>query len=87
MLFKDNNKQEFKDNNKHYKKSGTCLKLTIKSPERSKWHRLGNLLLTLNIFHTFSSVSTVDFTQIIVNWGFCQHNQLICWLFDGDNFY
>ena len=28
------------------------------------------LLLTLNIFHTFFSVSIVDFEQIIISWAF-----------------
>ena len=28
------------------------------------------LLLTLNIFYTFSSVSIVDFEQVTVSWGY-----------------
>ena len=37
-----------------------CSKLTMKTPER----RQASLLLTLNIFHTFSSVFIVNFEQV-----------------------
>ena len=41
-----------------------CSKLAIKTQRR---HSL-SILLTLNIFHTFSSVSIVDFEQVNASW-------------------
>ena len=42
-----------------------CSKLTIKTPERQQWRRFGSFLLSLNIFHFFSSASTVNFEHLI----------------------
>ena len=42
-----------------------CLKLTVKTPERRLSRRSGVLLLTLNVFHTFSNVSIVGFEQML----------------------
>ena len=41
-------------------------KLTMKAPEHDLV--LASLLLTLNIFHTLSSVSSVDFEQVNLSW-------------------
>ena len=46
-----------------------CLKLTIKTPERGYQRRFGTIiLLILDIFHIFFSVSIVDFKQVNVSW-------------------
>ena len=45
-----------------------CSKLIIKTAERRQLHRSTFLLLTLNIFYTFFSVSIVDFKQVNVRW-------------------
>ena len=59
----------FKVNNRNTRKScEICSKLTIKTPER---RRSGVFMLTLNIIHTFFSVSIVDFKQVNVNWDNC----------------
>ena len=56
---------QLKVNNKDAKKRcKTCLKLTIKIPER---RRFGVLLLTLSIFHTFFYFFIVDFEQVNVS--------------------
>ena len=49
----------------------TCSKGTIETLE--KIVKYGQILTikTLNIFHTFSSVSVGDFEQINVSWGWC----------------
>ena len=52
-MFKVNN--IFKDNNKDTRTTTGMV--------------LVSLLLTLNILHTFSSVSTVNFGQVNANWG------------------
>ena len=60
----------------------TCLKFTIKTPEYvSNMFKVNNkdtkttllasfwwLLLALNIFHTYSSVSIVNFEHVIASW-------------------
>ena len=43
-----------------------CPKLTIKTLEKGHWDR--SLLLTLNFFIPYSSVSIVDFEQVIAGW-------------------
>ena len=59
----------FKVNNRNTRKRyETYSKLTVKIPERCQWHRFGVLLLTLNRFVTFSSVSVVDFEQVNGSW-------------------
>ena len=45
-----------------------CSKVPIKTPEQPVGDVLVSLLLTLNIFHTFSSVSIVNFEQINSSW-------------------
>ena len=53
---------KFKVNNRNTRtRCEMCSKLTIKKPERANGIVLVSLLLTLNIFHTFSSVSIVNF--------------------------
>ena len=44
----------------------TWSKLTIKTSERPHWRCV--FIVTLNIFHTFSSVSIVEFEQLNGNW-------------------
>ena len=44
--------------------------LTIKTPERRHWRRSGVFMITLNIFHTFSSVSITEFEQVNVTWNY-----------------
>ena len=61
-LFKVRNK-----NNR--KKCGICSKLTKKHQNDVNDVVLVFLLLTLNIFHTFFNVSTVDFEQANVSFG------------------
>ena len=50
----------------------TCSKLTIETLEQGVKYTNGvvlvSLLLTLNIFHTFSSVSIVNFEQVNAGW-------------------
>ena len=59
----------FKVKNKNTRKRcEICLKLTIKHQNDVIDVNLAFLLLTLNIFPTFSSVSIVDFEQVNVNW-------------------
>ena len=61
----------FKVNNRNTRKRcEICSKLTIKTPERRDVTGvvLVFLLLTLNIFHTFSSVSIVDFKKVNISW-------------------
>ena len=67
----------FKASNKNTsKRCEIYSKFTIKTPERRQSCRsydvnyvvLVLLLLTLNIFHTFSTVLTVDFEQVNVTW-------------------
>ena len=67
----------FKASNKNTsKRCEIYSKFTIKTPERRQSCRsydvnyvvLVLLLLTLNIFHTFSTVFTVDFEQVNVTW-------------------
>ena len=48
--------------------ANTCSKPTIETLERRQKVVLGFLLLTLNIFHTFFSVYTVDFEQVSLSW-------------------
>ena len=45
-----------------------CSKLTIKTAKRHHCVVLMSLLLTLNIFHTLSSVSIVNFEQVNAGW-------------------
>ena len=49
-----------------------CSKLTIKSPKRHQNDAIGLvlvcLLLTLNILHTYSIVSIVNFEHVIAGW-------------------
>ena len=59
----------FKFNNRSLRKRcESCSKLTIKIPEPRYRCRSGFLLLLLNIFHIFSSVSIVTFEQVNVYW-------------------
>ena len=59
----------FKIRNRNIRKrSKICSKLTIKTPE---WRHDVFLLLTLNIFHTFFSISILDFEQVNVSWVVC----------------
>ena len=60
-------------NNKNTQKwCEVCSKLTIKTLNKHKKHDvvLVFLLLTLNIFHSFFSVSIVGFEQVKVSWIF-----------------
>ena len=52
------------------KKCEICPKLAMKTSEQSHVNDvdLVLLLLTLNIFHTFSSFSIVDFAQVNISW-------------------
>ena len=57
----------FKINDRKSRKScEICSKLTIKTPERRQGFRFGVLLLTLNIFHCFFSVSIIE--KVNVSW-------------------
>ena len=57
----------FKINNRNARKRRVIIsKLTMKAPEHDVV--LASLLLTLNIFHTLSSVSSVDFEQVNLSW-------------------
>ena len=47
------------------KRCKICLKITIKIPQRCNDVVLVFLLLTLNTFDIFSSVSIVDFEQVL----------------------
>ena len=59
----------FKVNNRNTRKRHEISsKLTIRKPEQRQWRLLIFLLLTLNIFTTFSSVSIIDFEQVNVSW-------------------
>ena len=63
----------FKVNNRNSRKGcEICSKLTIKAPEQRHWRRSIFLLLFLNVFYTFSSLSIVHFEQVNVIWH--------CWL-------
>ena len=42
-----------------------CSKLTLKTPETLHWRRSGVFTVNFEIFHTFSSVSIVDFEQVL----------------------
>ena len=58
----------FKVNNRNTRnRREICSKLTIKTPEQCQGRRSGVLLLILNIFLPFSSVSIVDFEQVNVS--------------------
>ena len=58
----------FKVSNRNVRKIyEICSRLSIKTPELRQW-RLVSLLLTLNIFLTFSFVCTVDCEQLNVCW-------------------
>ena len=46
----------------------TYVKLTIKTPERHYWHRSGVFIVNFEYFITFSTVSIVDFEQVITCW-------------------
>ena len=59
------------------KKCEICSKLTIKHQNNVIDVILMFLLLTMNIFHTFSSVSIVDFEQVNVSWDVTCLNS--CW--------
>ena len=50
------------------KRCEICSKLAINISERCHWRRSGVLLLTLNTYHPFSSVSIADFGQENVSW-------------------
>ena len=57
----------FKINNRNTRKRRVIIaKLTMKAPEHDVV--LAPLLLTLNIFHTLSSVFSVDFEQVNLSW-------------------
>ena len=59
----------FKVNNINTRKKWErCSKLTVKISERRQWRCSDVLLLTLNIFHTFSTASAVNFEQVNVSW-------------------
>ena len=59
----------FKVNNTNTRKKVNYVQnLTIKTPERCQWRRFGGFfVLTSNVFHTFSSVFTIDFEQVNVS--------------------
>ena len=58
----------FKVSNRNVRKIyEICSRLSIKTPELRQW-RLVSLLLTLNVFLTFSFVCTVDCEQLNVCW-------------------
>ena len=61
----------FKFNNRNTRKRcEICSMLSIKTAEQCYWLVLVFLLLTLNIFHTFSSISIVEVEQVNMSWVF-----------------
>ena len=59
------------------KRCGICSKLTLKTPGRRRC-RSGVLLLTLDIFHTLSSVFIFDFLQLNIA-GYCLWTRINPW--------
>ena len=69
MYFFPTNIYLFKINNRNTRKRcGICLKLTIKHQNDVNDVILVFLSIILGIFHTFFSVSIVDFEQVNVSW-------------------
>ena len=56
----------------------TCSKLTIKTPKRRQWRRVGVFIVAFeHISHLCSSVSIVNFEHVIAVWDICQEFYMV----------